>query len=128
MDRKNSQSISLCTQCCHTGQVCTASVDFGSVLSNSAERARGLVGDAFSASGFVELGGCVRPCTAGWHIDQTGTYMFGDVSSNDDLTDLIQLAQTMAFPAQTTSTLNKPVAVPAFMLVISEDQAQRNAA
>lgn len=128
MNRQKSQSISLCTQCCHTGQACTASIDFGSVLANSADRARGLVGDAFSASGFVELGGCVRPCMAGWHIDQTGTYMFGDVNSNDDLADLVLLAQKMAFPSQAACGLNKPIAVPAFMLVIDGDQTERNAA
>jgi len=52
--------------------------------------------DDFSVSGLACMTGCCRPCTVVYHASRKATYMFGDIDRDENIADLVALAEQYA--------------------------------
>jgi len=90
------------------------------------------IAEDFAVSGVACMAGCDRPCTVAYHGTQKATYLFGDMTPEDDIDDLVAFAQQYAELGDGwCSSLDRPgklrsstlARVPAAMLVIAETKA-----
>ena len=96
MDRTIQHRITVCTSCKHKG------TDFrpGYALIEKLRRAIAAAGETipkdFAISGVACMAGCDRPCTVAYHGTDKATYLFGDMTAEDDIDDLVDFAKLYA--------------------------------
>jgi predicted metal-binding protein len=86
----------------------------------------------FAISGVACMAGCDRPCTVAYHGTQKATYLFGDMTPEDDIDDLVAFAKLYAaLDDGWCSSLDRPgkmrqstlARVPAAMIAVEDSQA-----
>jgi predicted metal-binding protein len=126
MNRSAEYHLSFATTCRNKHHSCSACINFIKALGDAIASARPVSPDDFNAEGFARLNGCDLPCLVGWKADFEKAYVFGDVSEQDNLDDLVRLAKSIAGRAQDAP--RGPMAVPALMLVLDLDLEQKSVA
>ncbi len=95
-----------------------------------------MIEDAFEISGYSDLPQCPEKCLVGWLATRNHIYLFGDVTENQDLGVLVELAQSIVAPGSgwsksssaRKSNIDKPVLVPAAIYVIELNEEKSKAA
>ena len=83
--------ILVCQTCRHKGDTCQPGLQLLERL-RLAIAAAGL-GDGFEVSGTACMAGCDRPCTVAWRATSKATWLFGDISPDEDIDDLVAFAR-----------------------------------
>ncbi|MEL6678571.1 MAG: DUF1636 domain-containing protein [Pseudomonadota bacterium] len=65
-------------------------------LREAMARAEGDLSAAFDVTGVACMAGCERPCTVAYHGPRKATYLFGDITPEADVEDLIAFAHQYA--------------------------------
>ena len=89
MTKPTTQQISICTICKHKGTTCRAGYELVSRLATAVSAAQNAITEDFEISGTAALQGCDRPCLVAYHGSQKGTYLFGDVTAQETLPELL---------------------------------------
>lgn len=86
------QKLTLCTICPHTGTACQVGHAMMAQLQKAISTAGDSIEEGFEISGYVEMGGCGRPCLLAYHGSRTTTHLFGDVTEGEDIDALVDYA------------------------------------
>lgn len=84
--------ILVCTACRHKGSSCTPGLALIAKLQTALAAADGLTED-FEVSGTACMAGCDRPCTVAWRATGKATWLFGDISPEEDVAVLVEFAR-----------------------------------
>ncbi len=129
----NKHTITVCTDCRITGTPCRPGLELLARLNDSLAALKQPLDQDFSVAGTACMAGCTRPCTIAFQASGKATYLFGDITPDQDIDDLIAfagiyagLADGMTREAQRPRGLNgKTIArLPAAVLA-SEQLAER---
>ncbi|MFT7107397.1 MAG: putative metal-binding protein [Yoonia sp.] len=132
MGQTTTHSITVCTSCKHKGTNRRPGYELIGKLRRAIAAAGDSTAQRFAVSGVACMAGCDRPCTVAHHGTQKVTYLFGDMSPEDDIDDLVAFAQHYAeLDNGWYSSLDRPsklrkytlARVPAAMMVIAETKA-----
>lgn len=93
MIRTSQHRISHCTSCHHMGAVCQAGYEMIQKLRESISAAGEAIPEDFEISGTACLTSCPRACIIGYYGSKDATYLFGDVSSEAELQELVAYAK-----------------------------------
>lgn len=96
MDRQTSSRITVCTSCRHKGTTCRPGYELIARLRAAISAAGDAIPEAFEISGVACMAGCDRPCTVAFHSTRKATYLFGDMTAEDDISDLVSFARQYA--------------------------------
>ncbi|WP_299866609.1 DUF1636 domain-containing protein [uncultured Roseobacter sp.] len=96
MDRQTSNRITVCTSCRHKGTTCRPGYELITRLRAAISAAGDAIPEAFEISGVACMAGCDRPCTVAFHSTRKATYLFGDMTAEDDISDLVSFARQYA--------------------------------
>ncbi|THK37244.1 DUF1636 domain-containing protein [Ensifer sp. MPMI2T] len=124
--------ITLCTDCRFTGEPCQPGADLLAKLNRSVAALGRPLDRDFSIAGTVAMTACTRPCTIAFQATGKATYLFGGISPEEDIDDLVSFAAACAegqafdaFPRRALDLNGKSLArIPAALLV-SEETAGR---
>ncbi|MCA1405403.1 DUF1636 domain-containing protein [Ensifer sp. IC3342] len=124
--------ITLCTDCRFTGGPCRPGAELLAELNRSVSALGRPLDGNFSIAGTVAMTACTRPCTIAFQATGKATYLFGDISPDEDIDDLVSFAAACAegqafdaFPHHALDLAGKSLArIPAALLV-SEETAGR---
>lgn len=97
MNRTTQHRITVCTSCRHKGTDCRPGYELIEKLRKAIAAAGESVSEEFEISGVACMAGCDRPCTVAYHGTRKATYLFGDMTPEDDIDDLVAFAQQYAF-------------------------------
>ncbi|WP_300013681.1 DUF1636 domain-containing protein [uncultured Roseobacter sp.] len=86
----------MCTSCRHKGTNCLPGYELIARLRAAISAAGDAIPETFEISGVACMAGCDRPCTVAFHSTRKATYLFGDMTPEDDITDLVAFAQQYA--------------------------------
>ena len=132
MEQTKTHHITVCTSCKHTGSTCRPGYELIEKLRKAIAAAGDSIAEDFAVSGVACMAGCDRPCTVAYQGTQKATYLFGDITPEDDIDDLITFAQHYAaLDDGWCSSINRPgklrkstlARVPAAMMVIAQTKA-----
>jgi predicted metal-binding protein len=132
MDRTTTHRITVCTSCKHKGSTCRPGYELIEKLRNAIAAAGDSLAEDFAISGVACMAGCDRPCTVAYHGTQKATYLFGDMTPEDDIDDLVDFARQYAeLEDGWCSSLDRPgklrtstlARVPSAIMVIEESKA-----
>lgn len=96
MDRTTQHRITVCTSCKHKGTECRPGYELIDKLRSAIAAAGDTITEDFAISGVACMAGCDRPCTVAYHGTQKATYLFGDMTPQDDIADLVAFARQYA--------------------------------
>ena len=96
MDRITQHTITVCTSCRHKGTDCRPGYELIEKLRKAIIAAGDTIAEDFAISGVACMAGCDRPCTVAYHGTQKATYLFGDITPEDDIDDLLEFAKQYA--------------------------------
>ena len=96
MDQPTSHRITVCTSCKHKGEPCRPGYELIARLRKAIELAGDSISEDFEISGAACMAGCDRPCTVAYHATRKSSYLFGDISPEDDVDDLVEFARQYA--------------------------------
>lgn len=96
MDRPKSHRITVCTSCKHKGETCRPGYELIARLRKAIEAAGDSITEEFEISGTACMAGCDRPCTVAYHSTRKATYLFGDITPDEDIADLVDFARQYA--------------------------------
>lgn len=96
MDRPKSHRITVCTSCKHKGETCRPGYELIARLRKAIEAAGDSITEEFEISGTACMAGCDRPCTVAYHSTRKAAYLFGDITPEDDIDDLVEFARQYA--------------------------------
>lgn len=131
MDR-TTHRITVCTSCKHKGTDCRPGYELIEKLRRAITAAGDTITEDFAVSGVACMAGCDRPCTVAYHGTQKATYLFGDMTPEDDIEDLVAFAKHYALLDDGwCSSVDRPgklrkstlARVPAALMVIEETKA-----
>lgn len=88
--------ITVCTSCRHKGSGDHPGPRLIEHLRDAISTDRELTRFRLDVVGIACMAGCSRPCTVAFHGSQKATYLFGDISPDDDIADLIEFARHYA--------------------------------
>lgn len=88
--------ITVCTDCRFTGGPCRPGADLIQRLNRSIAALGAPLDRDFSIAGTVCMAACTRPCTIAFQATGKATYLFGDISPEEDIDDLVSFATTYA--------------------------------
>ncbi|MGE6785652.1 DUF1636 family protein [Ensifer adhaerens] len=88
--------ITICTDCRFTGAPCAPGAELFKRLNGSIAALGAPLDRDFSIAGTACMAACTRPCTIGFQATGKATYLFGDVSPEEDIDDLVSFAATYA--------------------------------
>ncbi len=109
MDRTPQHRITVCTSCRHKGTDCRPGYELIEKLRRAIEAAGDTIAEDFAISGVACMAGCDRPCTVAYHGTQKASYLFGDITPEDDIDDLLVFArQYAALDDGWCSSLDRP--------------------
>ncbi|WP_085034154.1 DUF1636 family protein [Ensifer aridi] len=84
------------TDCRFTGGPCRPGVELLALLNRSVAALGKPLGDDFAITGTVCMAVCTRPCTIAFQASGSATYLFGDVSPDENVDDLVRYAAACA--------------------------------
>jgi predicted metal-binding protein len=125
--------ISICTSCKHVGETCRPGYELIKRLRAAIDMAGDAITEEFEISGVACMAGCKHPCTVAYHSTRKATYLFGDITPEQDIEDLVSFAQQYALLGDGwCSSVDRPgklrtntlARVPSMMLAL-EDSAER---
>lgn len=96
MDRITQHRITVCTSCRYKGTDCRPGYELIEKLRKAIIAAGDTIAEDFAISGVACMAGCDRPCTVAYHGTQKATYLFGDITPEDDIDDLLEFAKQYA--------------------------------
>ena len=96
MDRPKTHRITVCTSCRHKGSDCRPGYELIEKLRKAIAAAGDTIAEDFAVSGVACMAGCERPCTVAYHGTRKATYLFGDITPEDDIDDLVDFARQYA--------------------------------
>lgn len=96
MGQMKQHRITVCTSCRHKGTDCRPGYELIEKLRRAIAVAGDSIAEDFAISGVACMAGCDRPCTVAYHGTQKATYLFGDITPEDDIDDLVAFAQHYA--------------------------------
>lgn len=96
MDRSTSHRITICTSCRYKGSDCRPGYELIERLRAAITAAGDAIPGAFEVSDVACMAGCDRPCTVAYHGARKATYLFGDITPEDDIEDLLAFAHQYA--------------------------------
>lgn len=85
--------ITICTSCKHTGENCHPGIVLVEKLRTAMAATRNFVKTDFEISGFVSKTDCDRPCTIAYQSSNDEIYIFGDVTPQSNIGELVQFAK-----------------------------------
>jgi predicted metal-binding protein len=88
--------IVLSTDCCFTGGPCRPGAELLALLNRSVAALGTPLSDDFAVTGTVCMAACTRPCTIAFQAGGSATYLFGDVSPEENVDDLVRYAAACA--------------------------------
>lgn len=88
--------ITLCTDCRFTGGPCRPGAELLAKLNRSVSALGKPLDREFSIAGTVAMTACTRPCTIAFQATGKATYLFGDISPEEDIDDLVSFAAACA--------------------------------
>ncbi len=133
MDRTPTHRITVCTSCRHKGSTCRPGYELIEKLRKAIADAGDSVAEDFAISGVACMAGCDRPCTVAYHGTRKATYLFGDMTPEDDIDDLVDFARQYAVLHDGwCSSVDRPgklrkstlARVPAALMVLEETKAR----
>lgn len=96
MDRTTTHRITVCTSCKHKGSTCRPGYELIEKLRKAIAAAGDSIPEDFAISGVACMAGCDRPCTVAYHSTRKATYLFGDMTPDADIDDLVEFARDYA--------------------------------
>ena len=132
MEQAKTHRITVCTSCKHKGTKCRPGYELIEKLRRAIAAAGDTITEDFAVSGVACMAGCDRPCTVAYHGTQKATYLFGDMTPEDDIEDLVDFAKHYALLDDGwCSSVDRPgklrnstlARVPAALMVIEETKA-----
>ena len=132
MDRTTQHRITVCTSCRHKGTDCRPGYELIEKLRKAIKAAGDTIAEDFAISGVACMAGCDRPCTVAYHGTQKATYLFGDITPEDDVDDMIAFAKQYALLHDGwCSSVDRPgklrkstlARIPAAMIAIEDSKA-----
>ncbi|WP_372340128.1 DUF1636 family protein [Yoonia sp.] len=132
MDRTTQHRITVCTSCRHKGTDCRPGYELIEKLRRAIKAAGDTIAEDFAISGVACMAGCDRPCTVAYHGTQKATYLFGDITPEDDIDDLLEFARQYAMLDDGwCSSIDRPgklrkttlARIPAAMIALEDSQA-----
>ncbi len=132
MEQAKTHRITVCTSCKHKGTECRPGYELIEKLRRAIAAAGDTITEDFAVSGVACMAGCDRPCTVAYHGTQKATYLFGDMTPEDDIEDLVDFAKHYALLDDGwCSSVDRPgklrnstlARVPAALMVIEETKA-----
>jgi len=132
MEQAKTHRITVCTSCKHKGTECRPGYELIEKLRRAIAAAGDTIAEDFAVSGVACMAGCDRPCTVAYHGTQKATYLFGDMTPEDDIEDLVDFAKHYALLHDGwCSSVDRPgklrnstlARVPAALMVIEETKA-----
>ena len=132
MEQAKTHRITVCTSCKHKGTECRLGYELIEKLRRAIAAAGDTIAEDFAVSGVACMAGCDRPCTVAYHGTQKATYLFGDMTPEDDIDDLVDFAKHYALLHDGwCSSMDRPgklrnstlARVPAALMVIEETKA-----
>lgn len=132
MDRTTTHRITVCTSCKHKGSTCRPGYELIEKLRKAIAAAGDTIAEDFAISGVACMAGCDRPCTVAYHGTQKSTYLFGDITPEEDIDDLVDFAKQYALLHDGwCSSIDRPgklrkstlARVPAALMVVEETKA-----
>ncbi|GAA6178900.1 MULTISPECIES: DUF1636 domain-containing protein [unclassified Shimia] len=91
-----SHRITVCTSCRHKGKTCNPGYELIAKLRAAISAAADSIPEDFEISGTACMAGCDRPCTVAYHATRKASYLFGDVTADDNIEDLVDFAKQYA--------------------------------
>ena len=91
-----SHRITVCISCRHKDEPCRPGYEVIERLRAALETTGPVLGESFEISGVACMAGCSRPCTVAFHGTRKATYLFGDISPDEDIGDLVAFARQYA--------------------------------
>lgn len=88
--------ITICTSCRHKGIGCRPGYELIERLRQAIAQAGDAIPEQFEISGIACMTGCDRACTVAYHGTRNATYMFGDVTPDADISELVVFARQYA--------------------------------
>ncbi|MDK1493819.1 DUF1636 domain-containing protein [Sinorhizobium sp. 7-81] len=88
--------ITLCTDCRFTGGPCRPGAALLAQLNRSVCALGRPLDRDFAIAGTVAMTACTRPCTIAFQATGKATYLFGDISPEENIDDLVSFAATFA--------------------------------
>ncbi|MGO4621831.1 DUF1636 family protein [Ensifer sp. 2YAB10] len=88
--------ITVCTDCRFTRGPCLPGAELIKRLNRSIAALGEPLDRDFSIAGTVCMAACTRPCTIAFQATGKATYLFGDISPEEDIDDLVRFAATYA--------------------------------
>ncbi|NRP73752.1 hypothetical protein ILFOPFJJ_04665 [Ensifer psoraleae] len=88
--------ITLCTDCRFTGGPCRPGAELLAQLNRSLSALGKPLDRDFAIAGTVAMTACTRPCTIAFQATGKATYLFGDISPEENIDDLVSFAATLA--------------------------------
>jgi predicted metal-binding protein len=100
MATSRQHKITVSTDCRFTGGPCRPGAELLAKLNRSVSALGRPLDDDFAISGTVCMAACSRPCTIAFQASGKATYLFGDVSAEENIEDLVTLAAAYAGRAE----------------------------
>lgn len=128
-----SHRITVCTSCRHKGSACRPGYELIERLRRAMAAAGASIPEDFEISGVACMAGCDRPCTVAYHGTRKATYLFGDITPDTDIDDLVAFARQYAHLQDGwCSSADRPgklrrttlARVPAALMVIEESEVR----
>lgn len=91
MDRTQHR-ITVCTSCRYTDTDCKPGLELIVQLRAALDAASGVLASDFEISGVACMAACDRPCTIAYHATAKATYLFGDITADTDIRELVMFA------------------------------------
>lgn len=86
--------ITVCTDCRFTGGPCRPGAELLAALNRSVSALGKPLDADFAIAGTVCMAACTRPCTIAFQATGKATYLFGDISQEENIDDLVSFAGT----------------------------------
>lgn len=96
MDQPATHRITVCTSCRNKGETCRPGYELIAKLRAAIAAAGDSIPEDFEISGTACMAGCDHPCTVAYHATRKASYLFGDISPEDDIDDLLDFAKQYA--------------------------------
>lgn len=89
---RQAQRITVYTDCTHMAAPCLPGLELLRHVQAAIDQAS-VVSDDFSLEGRVCMARCARPCTIAFQATSSATFVFGDMSDEADIGELVSLAR-----------------------------------
>ncbi|MBO9398629.1 DUF1636 domain-containing protein [Shimia sp. R9_2] len=93
MNRTPTHRITVCTSCRHKGETCKPGYELIAKLRTAIAAAGDSIAEDFEITGTARVAACDRPCTVAYHATRSASYLFGDITPDEDIDALMDFAR-----------------------------------